>query len=71
MKKTLDLLPPVNLTPYTLTAYAGRAHWFRSSPVYTETFRTLNDARETRTLILDTHPAYDVEITDARGEVIE
>ena len=71
MKKSLDLLPPANLTPYTLTAYAGRAHWFRSSPVYTEAFRTLKDARETRGLILDTHPAYDVEITDARGEVIE
>lgn len=71
MKRPVDLSPAVNLTPYTLTAYAGRAHWFRSSPVYSEAFRTLKDARKTRALILDTHPAYYVEITDARGEVVE
>ena len=71
MKRPVDLLPAVNLTPFTLTAYAGRAHWFRSSPVYSEAFRTLKDARETRALILENHPAAYIEITDETGKVIE
>lgn len=61
----------VNLTPFTLTAYEGRAHWYLNSPLYVEAFRTLKEARETRALILENHPAAYVEITDEAGKVIE
>lgn len=71
MKKPANLLPAVNLTPFTLTAYEGRAHWFRSCPLYVEAFRTLKEARETRALILENHPAAYIEITDEGGKVIE
>jgi len=71
MKRPIVLLPAVNLTPFTLTAYEGRAHWFRSCPLYIEAFPTLKDARETRALILEEHPAAYIEITSERGEVIE
>lgn len=63
--------PVVNLTPFTLTAYKGRAHWFRSCPLYVEAFHTLKEARETRALILENHPAAYIEITVETGKVIE
>lgn len=71
MKRPVDLLPAVNLTPFTLTVYEGRAHWYLNSPLYVEAFRTLKEARETRALILEEHPAAYIEITSERGEVIE
>lgn len=71
MKRPVDLLPAVNLTPFTLTAYEGRAHWCKNTPLYIEAFPTLKDARETRALILEKHPAAYIEITSERGEVIE
>lgn len=71
MKRPVDLLPAVNLTPFTLTVYEGRAHWYKNTPLYIEAFPTLKDARETRALILEEHPAAYIEITGPRGEVVE
>lgn len=58
-----NLFTVKNETPYTLTKYTGRSHWYRNTPDYTEDFPTLRLAIETKKLIEREEPTAYIEIT--------
>lgn len=60
----LDLLPVINLTPYTVIVYSGFSHWSKPIDELEESFSTKDEAEDYVRTIAKYNPKYWCKIVE-------